>query len=65
MNGKWVPILPLIGDLLWAKQKLVTLVQNRGGAVIAKRKHSSALSAAHAVAAHLHDWLCGPGKNGK
>ncbi len=65
MNGKWMPILSFIGDSVWAKETLVSLVQNRGGVVITKRKHSSALSAANAVAAHLHDWLCGSGENGE
>ncbi len=65
MNGKWVPIIPFIGDSVWVNETLVPLVQNRGGAVIAKRKHSSALSAANAVATHLHDWLCGSGDNGE
>ena len=33
------------------------MIQERGAAVIAARKLSSAMSAAHAIAAHLKDWL--------
>jgi malate/lactate dehydrogenase len=39
------------------QQELTTAVQQRGAAVIAARKLSSALSAANAIAAHLRDWL--------
>ncbi len=35
------------------------MIQKRGAAVIAKRKLSSALSAAKAAVDHVHDWLAG------
>lgn len=39
---------------------LITAVQTRGAAVIAKQGASSGLSAANAIAAHLTDWLGPP-----
>lgn len=40
-------------------QALVQTVQQRGAAVLAARKLSSALSAAQAIANHLKDWVRG------
>jgi len=37
----------------------VEQVAKRGGAIIEKRKASSAASAASAVCDHIHDWLIG------
>jgi malate dehydrogenase len=41
------------------RQELTPAVQNRGAAVIAARKLSSALSAAQAIANHVRDWVLG------
>ncbi|KAH7941444.1 hypothetical protein HPB49_013760 [Dermacentor silvarum] len=42
-----------------SRRTLVHTVQKRGGAVIAARKLSSAMSAAKAAADHMHDWWHG------
>lgn len=39
------------------KKELISLVQNRGAAIISKQQASSGLSAANAIANHLSDWL--------
>ncbi|KAG5183692.1 malate dehydrogenase [Tribonema minus] len=57
VEGKWQAIAPLCNDPQWLEKELVPAVQNRGAAVIAARKLSSALSAANAVACHLRDWV--------
>lgn len=48
-----------IKDDEWTKHAFVTTVQKRGGAVIAARKLSSAMSAAKAICDHMHDWHFG------
>jgi malate dehydrogenase len=40
-------------------QEVVGLVQNRGAAVLAARKLSSAMSAAAAIANHFRSWVQG------
>ena len=39
--------------------EFIKLVQDRGAAIIAARKLSSAASAANATVDHMHDWLLG------
>jgi malate dehydrogenase len=43
----------------WLHGDFLSIVQKRGAAIIAARKLSSALSAANAVADHIHDWVFG------
>lgn len=59
VSGEWKSVESLVNDRDWTRSTLVSNVQQRGAAVIAARKLSSAMSAASAVAAHLHDWYFG------
>jgi len=43
----------------WLNSEFISTVQQRGGAVIAARKLSSAASAAKAITDHMHDWVFG------
>ena len=43
----------------WIEDSFTKTVQSRGAKVMEARKLSSALSAAHAVAGHLRDWVSG------
>ena len=43
----------------WIEDTFTKTVQSRGAKVMEARKLSSALSAAHAVAGHLRDWVSG------
>lgn len=45
----------------WLHGPFISLIQNRGKAVIDKRGASSAASAASAIVDHVHDWWCGSG----
>eukprot|EP00009_Paramoeba_aestuarina_P013881 CAMPEP_0201540108 /NCGR_PEP_ID=MMETSP0161_2-20130828/70762_1 /ASSEMBLY_ACC=CAM_ASM_000251 /TAXON_ID=180227 /ORGANISM="Neoparamoeba aestuarina, Strain SoJaBio B1-5/56/2" /LENGTH=334 /DNA_ID=CAMNT_0047947555 /DNA_START=88 /DNA_END=1092 /DNA_ORIENTATION=+ len=47
------------GEESWFQTDFMTIVQKRGAAIIAARKLSSALSAANAIADHVHDWHFG------
>lgn len=58
-RAKWQPIRDVLYDETWVHEELVTEVQQRGAAVLAARKLSSALSAAQAIANHFHDWVHG------
>ncbi|CAD8193045.1 unnamed protein product [Paramecium octaurelia] len=49
----------LVADDAWLQKAFVEQVAKRGGAIIEKRKASSAASAASAVCDHIHDWLIG------
>jgi len=51
-----VPALKAINDDNWVRGTFVPTVRGRGGAVIAARKLSSAMSAAKAIADHIRDW---------
>jgi len=48
-----------VGDDAWLKGEFITTIQNRGAAVIAARKLSSAASAAQAIVDHMRDWAKG------
>jgi malate dehydrogenase len=50
-------------DNNWVKSELLPTVKNRGAKVIEARGSSSAMSAAKAIADHIHDWHMG--SNGK
>eukprot|EP01048_Picozoa_sp_COSAG05_P000771 COSAG05_NODE_23_length_31591_cov_92.542995_24_plen_386_part_00 len=43
----------------WIENDFVSQVQHRGAKVMEARKMSSALSAAHAIAGHMRDWIFG------
>lgn len=54
------PLLEKLGyDMDWVHGDFLKTVQLRGSAVIAARKLSSAMSAAKAIADHMHDWWQG------
>merc|ERR1711915_962403 len=53
INGQGTPIFDAIKDDAWLKGEFITIVQKRGGAVIAARKLSSAMSAAKAACDHM------------
>ncbi|KAF2074403.1 hypothetical protein CYY_004299 [Polysphondylium violaceum] len=57
--GLTSPALSTINDDKWVSESFMPLVQNRGAAVIAARKLSSAASAANAIVGHMRDWLMG------
>jgi len=59
-SGAKVPIQDaLSAESAWLQGEMISTVQQRGAAVIAARKMSSALSAAHAISDHMHDWVLG------
>ena len=49
----------LVNDDEYLNGEFVTTVQQRGAAIIAARKFSSALSAASSVCDHVRDWVHG------
>merc|ERR1712123_449734 len=57
INGK--PAVEVINDEDWMKNQFIPIVQKRGGAVIAARKLSSAMSAAKAACDHMKSWFQG------
>lgn len=57
ISGKPAPAV--INDPEWAKGEFVKTVQARGAAIMNARGASSALSAAHAIIDHMHDWIVG------
>merc|ERR1711962_64212 len=57
INGK--PAVGVINDDDWIKNQFIPIVQKRGGAVIAARKLSSAMSAAKAACDHMKSWFQG------
>jgi malate dehydrogenase len=56
-KGALKPAPQVIADEAWLKNEFITVVQQRGKAVIEARKLSSAMSAANAIADHLRTWL--------
>lgn len=59
VNGQRKAAREALNDDDWMKHAFVTTVQKRGGAVIAARKLSSAMSAAKAICDHMRDWWLG------
>ncbi|XP_066343539.1 malate dehydrogenase, cytoplasmic-like [Miscanthus floridulus] len=57
-----MPVVELIADEKWLKEEFVSVVQQRGEAVIKARKQSSSLSAASAACDHMRDWILGTPK---
>jgi malate dehydrogenase len=58
-DGKEIDAYTAVNDNAYLKGDFVTMIQKRGAAVIAKRKLSSAMSAAKAACDHVHDWCMG------
>lgn len=54
-----VPIKSLTADDKWVQGEFMKTVQQRGAAIIAARKLSSAASAASAACDHMRDWFLG------
>lgn len=59
VGGKAVSVPEAVKDDNWLKTDFIKTVQQRGAAVIASRKLSSAMSAAKATCDHLRDWWHG------
>jgi malate dehydrogenase len=53
------PVKSLINDDKYVQNEFIKVVQQRGAAVIAARKLSSAASAASAICDHIRDWING------
>lgn len=58
-DGKKVPVAEKITDHAWLQGEYISVIQQRGAAVIAARKLSSAMSAAKAICDHTKDWWQG------
>lgn len=54
-----IPVKSLISDDKWSQVDFIKTVQQRGAAIIAARKLSSAASAANAICDHMKDWILG------
>lgn len=54
-----IPVRSLVGDDKWIEGEFMKTVQQRGAAIIAARKLSSAASAASAACDHIRDWFLG------
>lgn len=53
------PVRQVVNDDAYLNDPFITTIQKRGGAIIAARKASSALSAARAAVMHMNSWFCG------
>jgi malate dehydrogenase len=58
-TGDKVQVRAAVADDAWLQGEFITTVQNRGAAIIAARKLSSAASAAQAIVDHMRDWVKG------
>jgi malate dehydrogenase len=58
-GGKESPAYTAVADDTWLKGEFIKTVQQRGAAIIAKRKLSSAMSAAKSACDHMRDWWQG------
>lgn len=58
-KGTNTPIEAAINDEAYLHNEFIKVVQQRGAAVIAARKQSSAMSAAKAICDHVRDWWVG------
>ncbi|KAK3144057.1 hypothetical protein QOZ80_4AG0308270 [Eleusine coracana subsp. coracana] len=56
------PVRELVADEKWLREEFVSIVQQRGAAVIKARKQSSSLSAASSACDHMRDWILGTPK---
>lgn len=57
--GKTTAIRAAVANDAWLEKEFLDTVQDRGAAIIAARKLSSAASAAKAAVDHIHDWVLG------
>jgi len=62
VNGKNTAIRQAVNDNGWLDGEFITVVQDRGAAIIAAREKSSAASAANACVDHIRDWCLGTKK---
>jgi len=58
-QGQKTPVESAVNDEVWLHGDFIKTIQQRGAAVIAARKLSSAMSAAKAIIDHLRDWWQG------
>ncbi|KAL5571842.1 hypothetical protein UlMin_021439 [Ulmus minor] len=56
------PVRELVKDDHWLNTEFITVVQQRGAAIIKARKQSSALSAASSACDHIRNWVLGTPK---
>ncbi|KAH7388559.1 hypothetical protein KP509_16G081700 [Ceratopteris richardii] len=56
------PVAKLVADDAWLHGEFISVVQQRGAAIIKARKLSSALSAASSACDHIRDWVLGTPK---
>ena len=54
-----VPVRAAVNDSAWLDGEFISVVQDRGAAIIAARSKSSAASAASSCIDHVHDWWLG------
>ena len=59
VGGEKLAIRAAVADDAYLNGDFITTVQQRGAAIIAARKFSSALSAASSVCDHVRDWMLG------
>jgi len=59
VEGKSIPVRTAVNDDAWLQKEYLETVQDRGAAIIAARKSSSAASAAKAAVDHVRDWVLG------
>uniref|UniRef100_H2Y3K9 Malate dehydrogenase n=2 Tax=Ciona intestinalis TaxID=7719 RepID=H2Y3K9_CIOIN len=59
VGGSTANAVEAVKDDAWLNGDFISTVQKRGGAVIAARKLSSAMSAAKAICDHVRDWYFG------
>ena len=52
-------VWPMINDQNWLEKEFISVIQQRGAAIIAARGLSSAASAANAAIDHVRDWVFG------
>ncbi|KAG1654907.1 hypothetical protein FOA52_003149 [Chlamydomonas sp. UWO 241] len=62
VNGK--PIREAVGDDAWLDGEFISVVQQRGAAIIKARGLSSAMSAASSACDHMRDWTLGTPADG-
>jgi malate dehydrogenase len=58
-SGKSTPVRTAVNNDAWLQKEYLDTVQDRGAAIIAARKSSSAASAAKAAVDHVREWVLG------
>jgi len=59
LTGTATPVRAAVNDNKWLDGEFITIVQDRGTAIIEARQKSSAASAASACVDHIRDWVLG------